>query len=273
MDEVLYGMRAARATVGSPGASGISGGSTAPPYGPGAHASAYDATAPAAHRFAPSTVARTDLTPAPIAAMSNPPMAGMAGMAGMSNPPPAIPAAARFPWVIVVAVLASLLVVTGGGLAIALLASSGGPALSLPSLPGPAGALGPRTAFIEPLDLKFAGTSATDVAKSKSALEAKLTSCFDAHVSKDLSFSTRIFVAADGRITKADDLQVCKEQHPGFYLCTERVNAAKPKSGFPTVPESVFACLERALVSSRLPRVIADPGETTTHSDIHVQVR
>jgi len=136
-----------------------------------------------------------------------------------------------------------------------------------------AGALGPRAAFIEPLDLKFAGSSATEVAKSKTALEAKLTSCFDAHVSKDLSFSTRIFVAADGRITKAEDLQVCKEQHPGFYLCTERVNAAKPKSGFPTVPESVFACFERALVSSRLPRVTVDPGESTTHSDIHVQVR
>jgi hypothetical protein len=270
MDEVLYGIRAARAPGGASQAWGVSGGSTPPPYGPGAHASAYDATAREAHRFAPSTVARTDLTPAPMAAMSNPPMAGMPGM---SNPPAAMPAAGRFPWVIVVAVLASLLVVTGGGLAVALLASNGGPALSLPSLPGPAGALGPRAAFIEPLDLKFAGTSATEVARSKAALETKLTSCFDAHVSKELSFSTRIFVAADGRITRADDLQVCKEQHPSFYLCTERVNAAKPKSGFPTVPESVFACLERALVSSRLPRVIADPGETTTHSDIHVQVR
>jgi hypothetical protein len=133
--------------------------------------------------------------------------------------------------------------------------------------------LGPRTAFIEALDVKFATASSADVARSKAAAEAKLASCFGAHVTKDLSFSTRIFVVADGRITKAEDIQVCKEQHPSFYLCTERVNAAKPKPGFPTVPETVFACVERALLASRLPRATPDPGETTTHADIHVQVR
>ncbi|MEA2752476.1 MAG: eukaryotic-like serine/threonine-protein kinase [Myxococcales bacterium] len=284
MEEVLYGMRAARSTA----AQGPSAhASTPPPYvgGPGAHpyagqASPYDATAQA-YRQAGSTVARANETqaPAPAPLMSSAPMQAMSNAPGamqaLSNAPGAIPAPRRFPWVVVAGVLASLLVVSGGGIALLLLSVQGGGAAlpSLPSLPGPAGALGPKSAFIEALDLKFANASAAEVAKSKAAVETKLTSCFDAHVSKELSFSTRIFVVADGRITKADDLQVCKEQHPGFYLCTERVNAAKPKSGFPTVPESVFACVDRAFTSSRLPRVIVDPGEATTHADLHVQVR
>jgi hypothetical protein len=139
----------------------------------------------------------------------------------------------------------------------------------------PAGpiALGPRSGSLEPLDsLKFSGPPA-EVAKAKAGLEVKLTSCFDAHVEKEQMFTATIFVAADGRITKATELQVCKEQHPNFYLCTERERAANPKKGFPTVPEAVFACLERTFVAARLPRVAVDPGETTSKQDIHLNVR
>jgi serine/threonine-protein kinase len=185
---------------------------------------------------------------------------------------PGAPAPRRFPFLAAALVLSSIFLVTGGvGAALVLTGHTPAAAAGAPLAGGPTGG-GPRSAILEPLDsLKFAAPPA-EVAKAKLALEAKLTACVDARVERELMFSGRIFVAADGRITKAIDLQICREQHPNYYLCTERVNAAAPKKGFPTVPEASFACVERALLSSRLPRVTLDKGEDAATHDFHIDV-
>lgn len=242
MDEVMLAWRAARsmgpAAVGwTPPPHHPRAGTSQPPYPPG------------------------DVATRGIANGTLPPTAAM------THSPPAASAPRKVPWIALAVVVASLVLVTGG-VGVALVVTGHAPT-SLPATPS---AFGARTAFLEPLDtLKFSAPP-PEVAKAKAALETKLTSCLDAHVSKDLMFSARIFVAADGRITKTIDLQVCKEQHPGFYLCTERENAASPKRGYPTVPETVFACLDRTLVSGRLPRVTVDRGEATATQDIHIDV-
>jgi len=236
MDELMSGWRAARSMGPAAGA-----------WTPPPHVPSYPPRSDAA------TLARTNATLPPMAA---------------THAPPPATAPRRLPWIAMALVAASLVVVTGG-VGIALVLTGNAPA-SLPAAPI---ALGTRTAFLEPLDtLKF-GAPPAEVAKAKAALEAKLTACFDAHVTKEQMFTATIFVVADGRISKAIDLQICKEQHPGFYLCTERERAANPKRGYPTVPETVFACLDRALVGTRLPRVTVDPGEATAKQDIHVEVR
>ena len=243
MDEVLHAWRAAR-SMGP-----VAAGWTPPPHHPQAGIS---------H---PPHARGGDVPTRGITNGTLPPMVAM------TRAPPIADAPRRFPWIALAVVVASLVLVTGG-VGVALVATGSVPT----SLPSTGSALGARTATLEPLDtLKFSAPS-PDVAKAKAALETKLTSCIDAHVSKDLMFSARIFVAADGRITKTIDLQVCKEQHPGFYLCTERENAATPKRGYPTVPETVFACLDRALVVGRLPRVTVDRGEATATQDIHINV-
>jgi hypothetical protein len=239
MDELMNAWRAARSTG--------PGGWTPPPYVP-SHAPRSDVP----------TVSHTNVTLPP--------------MTAMTHGPPAVSAPRRFPWVAMALVVASLVLVTGG-VGVALVVTGHAPT-SLPAAPiAKPVALGARSAFLEPLDtLKFSAPPA-EVAKAKAALEAKLTSCFDAHVEKGQMFTATIFVAADGRITKATELQVCKEQHPSFYLCTEREKAANPKRGYPTVPETVFACLDRAFVATKLPKVVVDPGEPTAEQDIHAEVR
>ncbi len=216
--------------------------------------------------YAPPQIPRSDLPTVAHASATLPAM-----VAYTQSPPFAAPAK-RFPWLPVSLVVAALVVVTGGvGVALVLTGHTPIAAAGAPIAGGPKSG-GPRTAFLEPLDsLEFAVPPA-EVAKAKLALETKITACFDAHVEKDQMFSGRIFVAADGRITKAIDLQICREQHPSYYLCTERVNAANPKKGFPTVPEPVFACVERALLSSRLPRITLDKGEDAATHDFHVDV-
>ena len=243
MDETIHAFRAARGAASW----------TPPPY-----------AGPPAPRSDIPTVAQANLTlpPAPLAAYPQTP-------APARLPPPA----KRAPWLAIGLVVASLVLVVGGiGVALVLTGHTPIAAAGVPLAGGPTGGGGKRTAFLEPLDtLKFAGPPA-DVAKAKLAAETKITACFDAHVEKDQMFSGRIFVAADGRITKVIDLQICREQHPSYYLCTERVNAASPKKGFPTVPEAVFACVDRALVASRLPRVTVDKGEDAATQDIHIDV-
>ncbi|HSO34444.1 MAG TPA: hypothetical protein VLT33_18045, partial [Labilithrix sp.] len=236
MDEALRAFRAAR---------GAGAAWTPPPHGP--------------------THPRSDLPTVAHASATLPPM-----VAYTQSAPATLAAPKRFPWIALALVVTSLVLVTGG-VGVALVLTGQAPALAAGAPIGPGG--GARTAFLEPLDtLKF-NAPAPEVAKAKLALEGKITSCFDAHVEKGHSFSMRIFVAADGRVTKAVDLQVCREQHPGFYLCTERANAASPKRGFPTVPEPVFACIERAFVASRWPRVTVERGEETATQDVHVDVR
>jgi eukaryotic-like serine/threonine-protein kinase len=261
MDELTYAWRAARS-------SGAAGASTppphVPPYGPPT-SPGYGSTPHARHHDI-STVAHTRAT-----AMAHTP-----AVRPSTHAPPSAPPASGFPWPVLFAACGLLVVIAGAGLALVLTghvpASLPGSASSPLTSPVPVTLGGPRTAFVEPLDtLKFTGPPA-EVAKAKGAVETKLAACFGA-VSKDLSFSLEILVAPDGRITKVQEMNVCKEQHPSFYLCTERERAADPKKGFPTVPETVFACVERAFVSSRLPRVTVDPGDATDKQDVHVQVR
>jgi eukaryotic-like serine/threonine-protein kinase len=245
MDEMMHAWRAARST-------GPAVAWTPPP-----HVQSY------APRNDAATVARTNATLPPM--ISVPMAPPLASPPRGGNTPPV------FPWIAVGVVVASLVLVTGG-VGVALVLTGRAPA-SLPTAPASPIALGSRSAFLEPLDsLKFTAP-APEVARAKAALEGKLTGCFDSHVEKDQMFTATIFVAADGRVTKATDLQICKEQHPNFYLCTERERAANPKKGFPTVPETVFACLDRTFVSTRFPRVAVDPGEATTKQDIHLDVR
>jgi eukaryotic-like serine/threonine-protein kinase len=261
MDELSYAWRAARW-------SGAAGASTppphVPPYGPPT-SPGYGATPHGRHNDV-STVAHTRATAA----------AHTPAVRPLSHAPHAVPPARGFPWPVLFAACGLLVVVAGAGLALVLTghvpASLPGSASSPLTSPVPVTLGGPRTAFVEPLDtLKFTGTPA-EVARAKSAVETKLATCLGA-VSKDLSFSLEILVVPDGRITKVQEMNVCKEQHPSFYLCTERERAADPKKGFPTVPEAVFACVERAFISSRLPRITVDPGEATDKQDVHVQVR
>jgi hypothetical protein len=187
-------------------------------------------------------------------------------------PAPA-PAPRRFPWVAVIAICGSLLIASGVGVGVLLTVGTRGAGAGGPGLPAisPAISLGPKKAVLEDFDdLKFA-PPAPDVGKTKAAVEAKITPCFDSRVSKDQSFKAVITVAADGRITKVAELEVCKEQHPSFYLCTERGKV--PKKGFPTVPDDVFGCMDRALSSTRLPRIVLAPGETTTDADLHIGLK
>lgn len=247
MDELMNAWRGARST--GPAA----GGWTPPPHAPS---------------HAPSHAPRSDVATLAHASGTLPPMAAI------THAPPAAGAPRTFPWIAMAMVVASLVLVTGGvGIALVLTGRAPASVPSLPAVPAAPVALGPRKAVLEPLDeLKFSAPPA-EVAKAKAALEGKIASCFDVHVAKGQTFTASIFVSADGRITKATDLQVCREQHPSFYLCTERVNAATPKRGYPTVPETVFACLERELVGARLPRVVVDPGEPAATQDIHAEVR
>ncbi len=241
MDETIRAFRAARAGAAW----------TPPPY------TSASASAAQPQRSDLATVAHASATLPPMVPYTQSPQAGQAPR--------------RFPWLPVGLVAAALVVVSGGlGVALVLTGQTPIAAAGVPIAAGPSG--GARTAFLEPLDsLKFASPPA-EVAKAKRALETKITACFDAHVEKGQRFTGQIFVAADGRITKAIELEICREQHPSFYLCTERAKAPSPKKGFPTVPDAVFACIERALLSSRLPRVTLEKGEDAAAVDIGVEV-
>jgi hypothetical protein len=162
----------------------------------------------------------------------------------------------------------------GGGAVAAFLLVGNGPAGSTGSSPIPAlpGIGGPKTAFIEDFDeCKFAA-SAADVAKAKASLEQRLAACFDGSVSKEQMFKAEVDIAADGRIVKIIEQNVCKEDRPSWYLCTERGKV--PKKGFPSVPDSVFACLDRTLLATRLPKVTnADADGKVCNADLDIHVR
>jgi serine/threonine-protein kinase len=260
MDEVSNAWRAARGAGGgaSPSAAPLYG--TQPSYG-GASATvasgnttAYGGVAPtAAISHAPSAY-----PPTPRLGPSVPPYSALAASVPRRG----------FPWVAVAVAAVALVALSVAGV---LLVVSGSAPTSLPGVPSLA--LGPKTALLEQADFdrtKFSAPPA-EVAKAKAALEAKLTPCLDASVSKDHSFRATVLLAADGRITKATELHVCKEQHPSYYLCTERAQKP-PKRGFPTVPDTVFACLDRALVTSRIARVTPSSGESSIAMDLHVEV-
>jgi serine/threonine-protein kinase len=173
-------------------------------------------------------------------------------------------ARARRPWPLVVgaAVLSLAAAVLG-----AMLAPKGGAALA-----GAGASFTPRTASLEPLDeLAFAGSPA-EVRAATSALEAKLGPCV-AGLPRGLMVSLDIFVAPDGGITRTADPMVCKRQFGEHYLCTDREGVRKPKQDHPAVTDDVFACVERAFVSSRLPRVTVASDETTSRQSVHVNVR
>ena len=45
-----------------------------------------------------------------------------------------------------------------------------------------------------------------------------------------------------------------------------------PKRGYPTVPDDVLGCLERAFTASRVPRVVVDPGAAAARATFHLEV-
>jgi hypothetical protein len=171
-----------------------------------------------------------------------------------------------------VAVVIASIVLVSGGIATALVLTGNAPATLAGAPVAIPAALGPRRAEFEPFDdLKF-GAPPGEVAKAKAALEGKLSACMDSHVERELTFEGTILVAADGRITKATELEICKETQPSFYLCTDRARIANPKRGFPVAPEAAFVCIERTLVSSRLPRVTPEQGETLAKQRFYLLV-
>lgn len=201
------------------------------------------------------------------------------------GPPPALgPAPShpaqekKFPFVAVMLLAFGLVVFLGGGGLLLFFLSGHSSSIAVPAaggsspLPSLPGLGGPKTAFIEDFDeCKFA-VSAADVAKAKAALEQRLASCFDGSVNKELMFKAEVDIAPDGRIVKIIEQNVCKEDRPSFYLCTER--GKNPKRGFPSVPDGVFACLDRTLLATRLPKVTnpdADGHVCNADLDIHVK--
>ena len=271
MTELCANWRAARG--GGASASAITGGAYGSlPEGAGQTTqSTANAATPYAPRYAPTqgsiaTNPKYEQTP-------RHPSCGPPHGPSYGPPPYALmpaPAPGRFPWVAVIAICGSLLIASGVGVGVLL--TVGGSGASGAGAPGlPAISLGPKKAVLEDFDDLNFTPPAPDVGKTKAAVEAKLTPCFDSRVSKEQSFKAVISVAADGRITKVTELEVCKEQHPSFYLCTERGKV--PKKGFPTVPDEVFGCLDRALSSTRLPRIVLASGETTTDADLHINLK
>jgi hypothetical protein len=202
-------------------------------------------------------------------------------MRAITNAPPAPHDGAHaraprgFPWLAVVGVAGALVMVLAGvGITLAL---TGHAPTSLPGGGSPITSPLPlgnaRAASLEPFDqLKLTGPPA-EVAKAKSALEAKLATCFASQVPSGLMFSLEILVAADGRITHTQEAMVCKRQFGEHYLCTDREDLGRPKQDHPVVPDAVFACIDRTFTSSRLPRITVDPGEATAKQDVHLYAR
>jgi len=285
MTELTANWRGARSNPSAVTSSGSYG--SLPPNVTASTNSTANASTPYARHYAP-TQGSLGGPPLHHPSYGPPPTAPTLGMtgAGVMGPPPygpspyghalaPAPAPRRFPWLAVIAICGCLLIASAVGVGVLLTVGGagtggGGSGPGLPAL-SPALSVGPEKAALESFDdLKFA-PPAPDVAKTKAAVEAKLTPCFDSRVSKEQSFKATITVVADGRVTKVTELEVCKEQHPSFYLCTERGKI--PKKGFPTVPDEVFACLDRALASTRLPRIVLAPGETSMEADLHIEVK
>lgn len=196
-----------------------------------------------------------------------------------SRPTPAPPPPEKkVPVLALVVLFAGLAVFVGGGAALAFfLAGRGqsplpvaaGGSSPIPSLPGIGG---PKSAFIEDFDECKFGVTAADVAKAKASLEQRLAGCFDGSVSRDLMFKAEVSIAPDGRVVKVIEQNVCKEDRPSFYLCTERGKATK--RGFPSVPDPVFACLDRTLLATRLPKVTnADADGHVCNADLDIHVK
>ncbi|MBS2014428.1 MAG: protein kinase [Deltaproteobacteria bacterium] len=195
-----------------------------------------------------------------------------------SRPTPTPPAPEKkVPVLALVVLVGGLAVFVGGGAALAFfLAGRGQSPLPvaagsspIPSLPGIGG---PKSAFIEDFDECKFGATPADVAKAKASLEQRLAGCFDGSVSRDLMFKAEVSIAPDGRVVKVIEQNVCKEDRPSFYLCTER--GKTPKRGFPSVPDPVFACLDRTLLATRLPKVTnADADGHVCNADLDIHVK
>lgn len=301
MEELLSAFRAARlaATTTTPGGAPPGAYATFPPAGVTApsHSSAVSvhdrSSAPTAgstwNTHGTSNSAATTPTHLNHSASYNPSYPSHPSHPGAQpsyGPTPALgpgpshaPQGKKFPFVAVMLLGFGLLVFLGGGGLLLFFLSGHSPSSlpvpaaggssPIPSLPGLGG---PKTAFIEDFDECKFGVSAGDVAKAKAALEQRLASCFDGSVSKDLMFKAEVAIAPDGRILKIIEQNVCKEDRPSFYLCTER--GKNPKRGFPSVPDSVFACLDRTLLATRLPKVTnADADGNVCNADLDIHVK
>ncbi len=291
MDEVLAAWRAAKS-----GASPVTGsGAYGAPPTQGSHSPSHAATpyqagqaygqhGPHARAHTPGSIGGSDTTrggsTSPAYMPPTVPM-GMPQNAMVTIPHAHAhaygPAPARsFPWLALIGAVGALVLVgmVGTFLAVTLR----GPAVTTPgTLPipgagaGPIALGGPKSAVLESFDdLKFAPPT-PDLGKTKAIVEAKVTPCLDASVSKEHSFKAEVTVAADGRITKIIEQNVCKEISPSHYICTER--GVTPKKNFPTVPDAVFGCIERGLLATRLPKIVLPAGETTDNVGFFFQVR
>ncbi|MBX3188331.1 MAG: protein kinase [Labilithrix sp.] len=271
MAELLFALRAARRGAG-PDAS----------YPPGAFGSAPTVSHTQGTIGSTSTIGAIGVPPTLDTRSSHPSAVPQAAVFATTPMHPSLgpgpmaiaPPSRGVPVIALVAILAFLFL--GGGIAVAAVVltqtsgAGGSPGASPISVPI---SLGPKKAFIESgmSDLKFAAGG--DPNKAKADLEAKLTPCYASPtVTKEKSFRATVHVANDGKVTKIEELNVCQEQHPSFYLCTERADLKKPKRGFPVVADDVFACMEKALLSTRFPKLVPD-GEPTQDADLHIELR
>jgi len=210
-------------------------------------------------------------TPPP--ALGTPPPALGAPPPALGAPPPAFGAPRNRGAAIWAVAGVGVLVVVGGVVAGVLLL--GGHASALP-LPAPAIGGGTSTrAVLESGvdDLKFTGPP-VQVEKTKADLVARVSPCAVGKLADDLWLAADVFVKPDGTVDRVEEVNVCRETHPSHFICTEK-GTAKPKRGYPTAPEEVYTCFERALKATRFPPPVPDKWDAAAaqRTSLHFELK